>query len=184
MNGTSAAGYVRDEPDANRYDRNYGELLQELRVVLTGVQILFAFLLAIAFQQRFASAGTGELALYLIALCSSACASVVLTAPAAVHRVLFRQKVKGEIVDVTAQMIKIGMACLAVAMVTSVCFVVLFVAGPVLGWVTSAALGVLVAVTWLQIPRRHRSRRPATTTHVRLMKDTPPARRSAARRRP
>jgi hypothetical protein len=151
--------YQRNEPDAQRLDRNYGELLQELRVVLTGVQILFAFLLSIAFQQRFAHVGVPERVVYVLALASSAGASVLLTAPAAVHRVLFRYNVKDEIVDVTAGLVKAGLAFLALAMVTGLGFVVSFVAGPPLGLVLGGALAVLVAATWLVAPRRRRLRR-------------------------
>jgi len=149
---------VREEPDAQRLDRNYAELLQELRVVLTGVQILFAFLLAIAFQQRFAGLGTVERMVYLVALVSSACASVLLTAPAAVHRILFRHNVKDEIVEVTARLVKAGMVFLAAGMTTGLGFVVAYVAGPVPALVLAGGLAVLVAVTWLIGPRRRRVR--------------------------
>ena len=88
-----------EEADSARLDRNFAELLQEVRLVQTGVQILFAFLLALAFQQRFASVNLFERILYLVALSSAACASILLTAPAAVHRVLFRRNIKDEIVD-------------------------------------------------------------------------------------
>src|SRR3954454_12285556 len=162
MQTTLGRRYVRDEPDAIRLDRNYSELLQELRVVQTGVQILFAFLLAIAFQQRFAALSDVERTLFLVALFSSACSSVLLTAPAAVHRILFRQNVKDEIVDVTARLVKTGMFFLAVAMVTGICFVVMFVAGPATALTLAGALAILVAVTWLVAPRRRRLRCAAT----------------------
>ena|SRR5436305_10303027 len=153
-----AARYVREEPDAQRLDRNYAELLQELRVVLTGVQILFAFLLTIAFQQRFMSLGAAERFVYLVALFSSACASVLLTAPAAVHRILFRHNVKDEIVEVTARLVKAGMVFLAVGMVTGLGFVVAYVAGAVAALALTGVLSVLVALTWLIGPRRRRGR--------------------------
>jgi len=158
MATTLGSRYVRDEPDAIRLDRNYSELLQELRVVQTGVQILFAFLLAIAFQQRFAALSDLERTLFLVALFSSACASVLLTAPAAVHRILFRQNVKDEIVEVTARLVKTGMLFLAVAMVTGIGFVVMFVAGPATALTLAGTLATLVTVTWLLAPRRVRLR--------------------------
>src|SRR3954470_19957860 len=146
MATTLGSRYVRDEPEAIRLDRNYSELLQELRVVQTGVQILFAFLLAIAFQQRFAALTAVERILFLVSLFSAACASVLLTAPAAVHRILFRQNVKDEIVEVTARLVKIGMLFLAVAMVTGICFVVMFVAGAVAALALTGVLSMLVAL--------------------------------------
>jgi Family of unknown function (DUF6328) len=160
------ARYVRDESDAHRLDRNYAELLQELRVVLTGVQILFAFLLAIAFQQRFAALGDVERGLFLVALFSSACASVLLTAPAAVHRILFRYNVKDEIVDVTARLLKVGLGFLAVAMVTAVSFVVMLVAGIGVALGMAAALALLVVGTWLVGPLRRRNRCKNSATIV------------------
>src|SRR3954453_20387460 len=146
--------YVREETDATRFDRNYSELLQELRVVQTGVQILFAFLLAIAFQQRFGGLDDLQRVLFLGALFTSACSSILLTAPAAVHRVLFRRNIKDEIVDITAGLVKAGMFCLAVAMLTAVTFVVSFVMDFAVALVLCGALAVLVVTTWLHLPRR------------------------------
>jgi len=146
--------YVREETDASRFDRNYSELLQELRVVQTGVQILFAFLLAIAFQQRFGGLDQFERVLFLFALFSSACSSILLTAPAAVHRVLFRRNIKDEIVDITARLVKAGMMCLAIAMLTAITFVVSFVMGMAVALALCGALAVLVVATWLLLPRR------------------------------
>src|SRR5881227_3068362 len=158
MKESAELPYSREESEAQRLDRNYGELLQELRVAQTGVQILFAFLLTIAFQQRFASLSDLERTLFLVALFSSACASVLLTAPAAVHRILFRQNVKDEIVEVTARLVKTGMLFLAVAMVTGVTFVVMFVAGVAVAIALAGGLALLVAVTWVLAPQRRRRR--------------------------
>lgn len=152
--------YLREEPDAQRLDRNYAELLQELRLVFTGVQILFAFLLSIAFQQRFAGLGTPERAIYVLALVFTACASILLIAPAAVHRILFRHNVKDEIVDVTAGLVKAGLVFLALGMVTGFGFVVAFVGGVSAALALTGALTALVVVTWLVAPRRRRLRAP------------------------
>ena len=160
MTRKAAGRYVREEADSVRLDRNYAELLQELRLVQTGVQILFAFLLALAFQPRFASVNVLELTLYLVALFSAACASILLMAPAAVHRVLFRRNIKDEIVDMTAGLVKAGMLSLAIAMLTGVSFVVSFVVGLNLAVVLSALLTALVIATWLVLPRRKCRRRP------------------------
>jgi hypothetical protein len=133
------------------------ELLQELRLVQTGVQILFAFLLALAFQQRFASVTLLEQMLYLVALFSSACAAILLMAPAAVHPVLFRRNIKDEIVDMTAGLVKAGMGFLVIAMLTGVSFVVV---GLNLAVVLCGVLAALVVATWLVLPRRKCRRRP------------------------
>jgi Family of unknown function (DUF6328) len=161
MTDQGAGWYERKEPDCVRLDRNYAELLQELRLVQTGVQILFAFLLALAFQQRFASVNLLEQILYIVALFSAACASILLTAPAAVHRVLFRRNIKDEIVDMTASMVKAGMVCLAIAMLTGVSFVVTFVIGVHFAVALCGLLAALVITTWLVLPWRKSRSRPA-----------------------
>src|SRR5262245_48883411 len=89
--------YVRRESEAARLDRNFAELLQELRVSQTGVQILFAFLLSIAFQQRFQDLTDAQLRHYLATLISAALAAVFLIAPVPIHRLLFRLRLKEEL---------------------------------------------------------------------------------------
>lgn len=110
------APYQRDESEPNRLDRNYSELLQELRVAETGVQILFAFLLAIAFQQRFSLIDTFQRVVYLVTLASAALAVAALIAPVAIHRALFRRGLKAELVAMTARLAAAGLTFLAVAM--------------------------------------------------------------------
>src|SRR5437868_14958555 len=87
----------RDETEAERIDRHFNELLSELRVVLPGVQVLFAFLLTVPFAQGFTSLTQFERDLYLVVLLLTALASALLMAPTAYHRVLFRKGYKPEI---------------------------------------------------------------------------------------
>lgn len=154
--------YGRDESPARRFDRNYAELLQELRVAQTGVQILFAFLLGIAFQQRFTTLSDAERALYVVTLASAALAAVLLIGPVAAHRILFGKRRKGELVTITGQLATAGLVVLAVAILCAVLLVVEFVVG--LAWAIGivAALAVVVAVCWLVIPALVR-RRPDVT---------------------
>src|SRR3954449_11631090 len=88
----------RGESSAERADRNFGELLQELRVAQTGVQILFAFLLTLPLQARFEKLDDWEIAVFVTALLLSAGASVCLIAPVAYHRALFARKMKHKVV--------------------------------------------------------------------------------------
>ena len=95
---------ARNETPLERADRNFGELLQELRVTQTGVQILFAFLLTLAFTQRFPSLDTFQRATYVITLLLEVLAADLFTAPAALHRSLFQRGAKARmllVVDVT-----------------------------------------------------------------------------------
>lgn len=144
--------YERDESAAHRLDRNYGELLQELRVAQTGVQILFAFLLGIAFQQRFTTLETGERTLYVITLVSAAIAAVVLIAPVAAHRVLFARHRKDEVVALTGRLAAIGLVFLAIAILTAVLLLITFVVGVGFAIGVTAALAAVVLTTWLLIP--------------------------------
>jgi hypothetical protein len=142
----------RDETEAERLDRNYGELLQELRVAQTGVQILFAFLLGIAFQQRFTTIDHAQRVLYLITLTSAAAAAVLLIAPVAAHRILFRRNRKDEVVAITSRLASAGLACLAVAILSAVVLVVDFVTSATVALTITISLGVIVMVTWLIAP--------------------------------
>src|SRR3954464_5404392 len=91
----------RDETDTERADRNLIELLQEVRVVQTGVQVLFAFLLTVPFSSRFDAITGFQRGAYFAALVGAAAASVLLIAPTAVHRVLFRMGQKAYMVEVS-----------------------------------------------------------------------------------
>ena len=81
----------RDETETERLDRNWGELLQELRVLETGTQILTGFLLTVAFQQKFSQLNAGQVTLYLVLVSLSALATMLVLAPVSLHRTLFRQ---------------------------------------------------------------------------------------------
>src|SRR4051812_10303413 len=88
------AANSRGETMDQLLDRNLNELLQELRVAFTGVQILFAFLLSLAFTQRFEDLNDFDIAVYVVALLSTALATMVLIAPVSFHRIVFRQRQK------------------------------------------------------------------------------------------
>jgi hypothetical protein len=116
------------------------------------VQILFAFLLGIAFQQRFTTIDQAQRVLYLITLTSAAAAAVLLIAPVAAHRVLFRRNRKDEVVAITSRLASAGLACLAVAILSAVVLVVDFVTGVTVALTITITLGVIVAITWLVVP--------------------------------
>src|SRR5689334_19894510 len=84
-------GDGRDETEAERLDRNWTEMLQELRVTQTGTQILTGFLLTIPFQQRFAELDDTQRGIYLVLVAFAALATILALAPVSLHRALFRQ---------------------------------------------------------------------------------------------
>src|SRR3954464_7829503 len=91
----------RDETEEERLDRNLGELLQELRVALPGVQVLFAFLLAVPFQQNFSKISEFEKKIYFATLMLTAISAALLIAPSAYHRLTFRYQQKHRLVFVS-----------------------------------------------------------------------------------
>ena len=95
---SDAHPYRREESEAERLDRNFGEQLQELRIAQAGVQILFAFLLTIPFQQRFTSLTDLQRDIYVVTLLSMAISTLVFMTPVAMHRMLFREGLKDFVV--------------------------------------------------------------------------------------
>jgi hypothetical protein len=142
----------RHETPPERDDRNFAELLQELRVTQTGVQVLFAFLLTLAFTQRFTSLDDVQRGTYVATLLLAMLAAALLTAPAAMHRALFRRQAKRRIVDVSSRLAGLGLAVLALAFTGAVLLVVDVTLGRVAG--VAAAVGTLAvcAGLWAVLP--------------------------------
>ena len=104
----------REESEADRLDRNWSELLQELRVMQTGVQILSGFLLTIPFQQRFGQLSQGQRVLYLVLVLAAALTTALLIAPVSMHRMLFRRGQKARLVTLANLSAKAGLFSLSV----------------------------------------------------------------------
>ncbi|WP_186768240.1 DUF6328 family protein [Streptomyces qinzhouensis] len=149
----------RESPQ-ERADRNLIELLQELRVVQTGVQILFAFLLGIAFTDRFTRLDTAEQTVYVVTLLLTVVAAAVLATPVALHRGLFHQGAKRRIVDLSARLTEIGLAVLALALSGAVLLIMNIVLGPVAAVTITAATGFLFGTLWFALPWALRRRVP------------------------
>jgi hypothetical protein len=150
--------YTRNESEAQRLDRNYNELLQELRVAQTGVQIMFAFLLGIAFQQRFSTISDFLRDVYIATLVCAAIAAALFIAPVAVHRALFGRRLKDELVAFTGRVAVAGLVFLALAMLGAVLMIIDFVVGPVAAIIITAAIAIVFAYLWYVLPVRWRNR--------------------------
>src|SRR5436190_22318859 len=111
---------ARGETPMQRADRAYGEILQEVRVAQNGVQILFAFLLALAFQARFPAITSFQRGVYVVTLMLCAAATALLIAPAAFHRMIYRKRLKQHLVRVANRMAITGLALLLLSMVSAV----------------------------------------------------------------
>jgi uncharacterized integral membrane protein len=145
-------GSGRHESETERLDRNLGELLQELRVALPGVQVLFAFLLTIPFNQRFALLTTAQERIYLATLLSTTIAAVLLIAPTAYHRLTFRKQQKERLVFVANRLAIVGLGFLAVAMTGVVLLVTDFLFSTVVTVVCTAFAAIMFAAFWYLLP--------------------------------
>ena len=110
----------RNETLDERMDRNWNEMLQELRVTQTGTQIITGFLLAIAFQNRFAELDAFQRAVYLGLVLAAVLTTAMGLAPVNLHRVLFRQHAKKLIVDVAHILLRLTLAGVGVVLVGTV----------------------------------------------------------------
>ena len=151
----TVAGSGKDQSgddQSGRLDRELLELLNELRVVLPGVQALFAFLLIVPFTERFAGVTGLERAVYLVALLGSALACVLFITAPAFHRLRFRRHDKVQLLRIGNRCAIAGMACLAVAMVAAVFLVTEFLVGAGTAAALTAMIAVPVAVLWWIVP--------------------------------
>ncbi len=147
----------REETSLERLDRNLAELTSELRVVVTGVQVLFAFLLVVPFDSRFAGIGPFERAVYFVTLLLAALSALFMLAPTASHRFLFRHDDKGYIVFSANREAIAGMTCLALAMCGALLLVTTDLFGVLAGAATAAAVAVAFALLWFVLPLRRRA---------------------------
>jgi len=149
------------EDRQDQRNRQLLELLNELRVAMPGVQVLFGFLLTVPFQQRFSQTTGGQRTIYTVALVSAAVASALLIAPGALHRVTFRARQKAFIIQWGSWQFIGGLAALAVAMSCSVLLVLDFLYQDATPVVIVAALAILYVGLWfvLGVYRRLRGKR-------------------------
>jgi hypothetical protein len=161
-----AGGSGRDETEAERLDRNLQELLGELRVILPGVQVLFAFLLVVPFNQRFADVSSFERDLYLATLLFAAAASVCLIAPSVHHRITFRTQDKEHLVRLANTLTIAGSVLLAIAMTGAIWLATGFLFADAVTAVAVAVVALVFAMVWYGIPllRLGRRRREETST--------------------
>ena len=144
--------HIGDEGDKHRWDRNFADLLQELRVAQTGIQILFAFLLTLPFSNGFPKTTAFQKDVYVVALLAAAFAAAMIISPVAFHRALFRQGRKPELVRYAHRMATGGLGFLLISMVTSVFLIVDFLLTRPTAIVLSAFAALVFLVFWAGIP--------------------------------
>lgn len=148
----------RDETEDERLDRNLNELLQELRVALPGVQVLFAFLLAVPFQQNFTEITSFQKDVYFGTLLCTAISATLLISPSAYHRLTFRYQQKRQLVFYANRFSIAGLTFLALAMTGAIMLITDVLFGTVATVVTTTATVIVIGLFWYALPLQRRIR--------------------------
>jgi membrane-bound acyltransferase YfiQ involved in biofilm formation len=146
----------RRETEEERTDRNLLELLNELRVAMPGVQILFAFLLVVPFTERFDRLTNFQEKVFFVALICAAIASAVLIAPSVHHRATFGQQDKRFVVDLGNRLAIVGLAFLALSMTAVILLITDFLFATETAIVTTGLIALLFLIVWGVVPAYRR----------------------------
>ena len=144
----------RHETPAERSDRNWNELMQELRVTQTGTQILTGFLLTLPFQQRFTDLRPDQVQVYLVLVALAVLATALIVAPVSLHRVLFQRHRKPQLVRVADRLARVGLVAFALVVTGTVLFLFDVVIGTAAGWTAATVAAVVLLGLWLLLPWR------------------------------
>ncbi|MEU5696431.1 DUF6328 family protein [Actinosynnema sp. NPDC020468] len=158
MNSEEQYDARRGETPAQRIDRNYGEILQEMRVAQTGVQLLLAFLLTLAFTPRFATLDAFQLQVYVASLVLGAGATALLIAPAPFHRLVFRRRLKSELVRTSSRLLLAGLVLLKLALAAALLLILDVVLGLWPAVAVTSAITSWFSFWWYVVPLRYRAR--------------------------
>jgi hypothetical protein len=148
----------RDETEEERLDRNLSEMLQELRVALPGVQVLFAFLLAVPFQQGFEKITPFQKGAYFGTLICTAISAVMLISPTAYHRLTFRYQQKRKLVFYANRFSIVGLGFLALAMTGAIMLITDVLFGAAATAAMTAATVLVFGFFWFGLPLQRRLR--------------------------
>jgi hypothetical protein len=153
---SSGSADPHDESEAERADRNLGELLQELRVAGLGVQVLFGFLLSLPFTNRFTRLSGGQRDLYLACLVLAAVATALLLGPVAYHRLVFRRGQKESLVQAASVMAIAGLVTVGLAVSVAVLLVASFVTSSTAAGLITALIACMFGLLWFAFPLTRR----------------------------
>jgi hypothetical protein len=162
-------GETDAETSSQRLNRNFAELLQEVRIAQVGVQVLLAFQLTVAFMPRFAGFTVSQREIYVGALVLGAASAALTIAPAPFHRLVFHRRLKRELVHASSRLALAGFVLLMLSLAATILLVTDVVAGPVIAsWTTAGILGWF-CTWWYVLPLcyrlgRRRSRLPVRRT--------------------
>jgi hypothetical protein len=147
---------VAGEDQKERVNRELIELLNELRVALPGVQVLFAFLLVVPFSQTFAETTDFQRDVYFFSLLCSAAAAALLIAPSAYHRIHFRQRSKEQILLTSNRLSIVGLGFLAVAMTGVILLITDVLFGGIVTVLVTAGTAIFFGFLWYGLPLKRR----------------------------
>jgi O-antigen/teichoic acid export membrane protein len=146
----------REETEQERLDRNLNEMLQELRVAIPGVQVLFAFLLTVPFAQGFKDVNNFQRDVYFATLICTAISAVLLMAPTAYHRLTFRYQQKRKLVFYSNRFAIAGLVFLALAILGALTFVTDYLFSTAATVVVGGLAVAAIAFFWFALPLRRR----------------------------
>lgn len=147
-----------DETPTERLDRNWDDILQELRVTQTGTQILLGFLLTIPFQQRFTDLDPEQLTIYLVLVGMAAVATILALTPVALHRALFNTGAKPQLVPLAGLLVRLTLAAVAITLSGTVLLIFDVVLGLPIGIAAGVVAAALSLLAWAVLPALIRRR--------------------------
>jgi hypothetical protein len=173
-----------DETEHERLNRQLTEMLQEVRVAMPGVQVLFGFLLAVPFQQRFEGVTQFQRIVYFVTLLFAGGATACMVAPTAYHRITFRLRDKPALITFGNRMVILGLFCLAAAMTGTVLLVTDFLFQSPMPLLTTLVVGGVFAWLWFAVGaiRRARLSEAMRASPPSVSADPPPGQQRAAAR--
>jgi hypothetical protein len=163
MTPTEPAGDDRNETELERYDRNWRDVQQELRIIQTGTQLLAGFLLTLPFQQRFQTLTDLQIDIYLCLVVLAASVSILALTPVATHRMLFRRRRIKDLVALSSKILIICLCASSVLFAGTVLLIFDVVLGQSIGFGVGIVLFVGTAVLWIGVPLRLRWQAPTGT---------------------
>ncbi len=155
----------RDEAPGERLDRQWTELLSELRVTQTGIQLLAGFLLTLPFESRFTELRGWLRIVYLAAIMFSTLATLFIVAPIVSHRILFREHVKDRLVTVGHALARVGLVLLGATVMCVTTLTFGFLVGSAAGLTAGVVTLLICVVLWLALPLAVGGRRPAPRSY-------------------
>lgn len=150
------AGDGRNETPLERYDRNWHDIQQELRITQTGTQLLAGFLLTLPFQQRFGELPGAQIGIYLVLVVLAAAVSILALAPVSAHRLLFRRRRMADLVTVSNRILIVCLVASSILFAGTVLFIFDVVLGRAFGPIAGVIIFVATTLLWIGIPLRLR----------------------------